>query len=120
MPAPLLSQLPDERPQDQENQDAKHPDGAATPPALNGAGQTALEMPGLEVEEDEEITDPVTQELYRQPTVCGTKRLRAVTNRVGQVIMARTGSRRCTASCQHARGPTCVCSCGGVNHGVSQ
>ena len=77
-----------------------------------------LELPGLEVEE--EITDPVTLALYRQPTVCGTKRLRAVTNRVGRVIMARTSSRRCTASCQHARGPTCVCSCGGVNHGINQ
>ena len=80
--------------------------------------QTLLELPGLEPEE--QTTDAVTLALYRKTPVCGAKPLRAVTNRVGRVIMARISSRRCTASCQHARGPTCVCSCGGINHGIAQ
>lgn len=43
---------------------------------------------------------------------------RAVTNSAGRTIMAKTGSRRCDPRCQNARGPQCVCSCGGRNHGI--
>ena len=119
MPAPGLSQLPDGPRQGKEGQNAEQPAGSATPPPMTIANpQTLLELPGLEPEE--QIADPVTLALYRKATVCGAKPLRAVTNRVGRVIMARTSSRRCTASCQHARGPTCVCSCGGINHGIAQ
>lgn len=41
------------------------------------------------------------------------------TNRVRlETIRARVSNHKCGASCVHAKGPLCECSCGGRNHGI--
>lgn len=59
----------------------------------------------------------ITQELEQQ-VAATTGGRRPVRNRAGRIVMARVSKRRCTDSCQYAKGPTCACSCGGINHGI--
>lgn len=79
--------------------------------------QPELSQPTLDITEPDDV-DPITQELRQQQGSATTGRLRPVRNRAGRVVMARVSKRRCNSSCQYAKGPTCVCACGGINHGI--
>lgn len=34
-----------------------------------------------------------------------------------KMVMGTVSDRKCNATCQNAKGPSCDCSCGGENHG---